>query len=84
MSTVIGSLGTGLLLAAYALLAMRRITLGRRYFAMNAVGALLAAAASAMLRFAPFVVLEIAWLAVAVAGFIRPPPAAPDPQRVRA
>ena len=73
MSTVVGSVGTGLLLLAYALHATRRIPLGRTYFALNAVGALLAAVASTMLRFAPFVALEIVWLAVAVAGLVRPP-----------
>ena len=72
-STIVGSLGTGLLLLAYLLLARGRITLGRTYFAMNAAGALIAAAASLMLRFAPFVVLEVAWFAVALAGLIRPP-----------
>jgi hypothetical protein len=75
MSTVIGSVGTGLLLLAYALLARGRISLGRTYFAMNAVGALTAAVASGMLRFAPFLVLELVWCAVAVAGFFHPPKA---------
>ena len=73
MSTVVGSLGTGLLLFAYLLHAHGRIPLGRTYFAMNAVGALTAAVASLMLRFVPFVVLEVAWFAVAAAGFVRPP-----------
>ena len=73
MSTVIGSLGTGLLLVAYLLHARGVIPLGRTYFAMNAIGALTAAIASVMLRFAPFVVLEVAWFGVAAAGFIRPP-----------
>jgi hypothetical protein len=73
MSTVIGSLGTGLMLLAYLLHSRGRIPLGRAYFAMNAVGALTAAAASVMLRFAPFVVLEAAWFCVAAAGFVRPP-----------
>ena len=73
MSTVIGSVGTGLLLLAYLLLARGYIPLGRAYFAMNAAGALIAAAASLMLRFVPFVVLELAWFAVALAGLIRPP-----------
>jgi hypothetical protein len=71
MSTAIGSIGTGLLLVAYALHATGRIPLGRVYFALNAVGALTAAIASVMLRFAPFVILEIAWFCVAAAGFIR-------------
>ena len=73
MSTVIGSVGTGLLLLAYALHATGRIPLGRIYFAMNAIGALTAAVASVMLEFVPFVVLEIAWFCVAAVGFIRPP-----------
>jgi hypothetical protein len=78
VSTVVGSLGTGLLLLAYALLARGRITLGRTYFALNAAGALTAAVASLMLRFAPFVILELAWLAVALVGLLRPPSAAED------
>ena len=73
MSTVVGSLGTGLLLLAYVLHATGRIPLGRIYFAMNAIGAATAAVASVMLRFAPFVVLELAWLGVATAGLVRPP-----------
>ncbi len=73
MSTLVGSLGTGLLLLAYLLLARGWISLGRTYFAMNAAGALTAAIASAMLRFAPFLVLEVAWFSVAVVGFVRPP-----------
>lgn len=72
MSTFVGSLGTGLLLLAYGLLARRVITLGRTYFAMNAAGALLAGVASTMLHFVPFVILEAVWFAVAVAGLWRP------------
>lgn len=71
MSTAIGSLGTGLLLLAYALHATGRIPLGRTYFALNATGALTAAIASVMLRFVPFVILEVAWFAVAAAGLVR-------------
>jgi hypothetical protein len=71
VSTVVGSIGTGLLLLAYALHASGRIPLGRAYFAMNAIGAVTAAAASVMLRFAPFVILEIVWFGVAAAGFVR-------------
>jgi len=73
MATVVGSLGTGLLLLAYALHARRVIPLARTYAAMNGIGALLAGVASTMLHFVPFVVLEVAWFLVAVAGFIRPP-----------
>lgn len=78
MSTIVGSLGTGLLLLAYALHAAGRIPLGRVYFAMNAIGAATAMTASVMLRFAPFVILEIVWFCVAAAGFIRPPRRAED------
>jgi hypothetical protein len=73
MATVVGSLGTGLLLLAYGLHARRVIPLARTYAAMNAVGALLAGVASTLLHFVPFVVLEAAWFCVAVAGFFRPP-----------
>lgn len=61
----------GLLLVAYWLHARGSIGLGRIYFLLNATGALMAAAASAMLAFIPFVVLELAWLAVAVAALVR-------------
>ena len=78
MATVVGSLGTGLLLLAYALHARGIIPLGRTYAAMNAIGALLAGVASTMLRFVPFVVLEVAWFCVAVAAFVRPLHASKD------
>lgn len=78
MATIVGSLGTGLLLLAYALHARDVIPLGRTYAALNAIGALLAGIASTMLRFVPFVVLEVAWFCVAAAAFIRPPHASKD------
>jgi hypothetical protein len=78
MVTLVGSLGTALLLLAYALHARRVIPLGRAYAAMNAAGALLVGTTSALLHFVPFVVLEVVWFSVAVAGFVRPPNASPS------
>jgi len=43
----------------------------RRYQAMNAAGAAISCYASYLIGFAPFVVLEAVWCAVAVAAMIR-------------
>ena len=73
-ATVIGSLGVGMLLLAFVLNALGKLpAAGRRYLALNAVGAGLACWASVLLGFVPFVVLEATWCAVALAGLIRWP-----------
>ncbi len=71
-ATAIGSLGVGLLLAAFVLNGTGRLDArGAPYLALNAVGAGLACWASALLEFLPFVVLEGVWCAAALAGMAR-------------
>jgi hypothetical protein len=74
VSDVIGSVGVGLLLVAFALQRLGRIE-ERWYAATNAVGAGAAAVASLMIGFIPFVVLELIWCLVALASLVwRPAP----------
>ena len=64
---LVGSLGVLLLLLAFVLNATGRLTAtSRRYHAMNAIGAALACAASWMIDFVPFVVLEGSWCLAAL------------------
>jgi hypothetical protein len=81
VSQVIGSIGVGMLLIAFALERLGRIA-PRPYAAANAVGAGAAALASAMIGFIPFVVLESAWCIVALGSLFwagsSSRPAAPD------
>ena len=66
---VIGSLGVGLLLLAFALNLINRISqTSRLYLVTNVVGALLAAWYAYDGRVIPFVILEIVW---AVTAFVR-------------
>lgn len=71
-STTIGTLGVGLLLAAFVLNGTGVLDArGRPYLALNATGAGLACWASVLLGFLPFVVLEAVWCAAALAGLAR-------------
>jgi hypothetical protein len=71
---LIGSIGVTLLLAAFALNAFGRLRSDSRWYgAMNVVGAGLAAVASALIGYVPFVVLEGTWCFVALVRFVRPP-----------
>lgn len=71
----LGSLGVALLLAAYFLNLVGRLDRERRaYHVVNALGAGLACWASWQIGFLPFVVLEGAWLLVALAALARPQP----------
>ena len=83
MSDVIGSVGVGLLLLAFALQRVGRIE-ERWYAVVNAVGAGAAAVASLMIGFVPFVVLELMWCLVALTSLVwGPPPLARRPGRSR-
>ena len=69
----IGSVGVFLLLLAFALNLRGRLSAqARSYHLMNAVGAGLAAFASFVIGFWPFVVLEGTWMVVAVVALVRP------------
>lgn len=79
MTDLVGAIGVTLLLLAFAL--NSRGLLGsdsRAYHAMNVVGASLSCLASWWLDYLPFVVLEGAWAAVALAALVRGPQAASD------
>ena len=68
----VGSTGVLLLLLAFALTSFGRWSVdSRRYHATNLVGASLSCGASAMIGFAPFVVLEGTWAVVALAALVR-------------
>ena len=72
MNEVLGSVGVFLLLAAYFMNLFGLLGHeSRRYQAMNALGAGLAAYASYLIDFIPFVVLESTWLAVSVIALVR-------------
>ncbi len=69
---LVGSAGVTLLLVAFALNSAGRLASDcRRYHLMNLVGASLSCAASAMLGYLPFVVLEGSWALVAAVGLWR-------------
>jgi hypothetical protein len=74
VSDVLGTVGVGLLLLAFLLQRLGRIE-ERWYAALNAVGAGAAAAASLLIGFIPFVVLELAWCLVALASLVWGPAA---------
>lgn len=69
---VIGSIGVAILLGAFFANLMGWLaTRSKRYYAMNAVGAAIAAYASWGIGFMPFVVLEGTWSAVAMVSLVR-------------
>lgn len=75
MSTAewLGSLGVGLLLLAFALNLLGRLSRrSRLYTGLNALGAGMACAAAVLIGFYPFVVLEGTWALVAAAALLRP------------
>jgi hypothetical protein len=72
MAEIIGSVGVAMLLIAFflnlfGLLGTNTLT----YQGMNAVGAGVSCYASYLIGFAPFVVLEATWCAVALAAMAR-------------
>lgn len=69
---VVGSIGVAILLLAFFLNLIGVLgRAARSYLAMNFIGAGLACAASALIGFAPFVVLEATWGLMALVGLIR-------------
>jgi hypothetical protein len=71
-STLVGSFGVCLLLIAFILSLFRVISQDSHiYFWLNLAGAGLAAYASWLIHYIPFVVLECAWTLVAVAGLLK-------------
>lgn len=85
-STLVGSVGVGMLLAAFTLNLIGILpnsSIG--YPLLNVVGAALACIASVLIEFAPFVVLEGAWLLVGLVALLgrraMPADAATNPRR---
>ncbi len=69
---IIGSVGVSLLLAAFALNLAGRLKTGSPFHSgLNMLGAGLAALASALIPYWPFVILEGAWCTVSAVAFIR-------------
>lgn len=67
----IGSVGVALVLVAYFLNAWKKLDLNGTYFFLNTLGGALSCAASLMIRYWPFVVLEGIWTVVSAIGWIR-------------
>jgi len=75
MSEIIGSVGVAILLGAFFLNLFGKIGAdSRTYQMLNAIGAAISCYASWMIGFAPFVVLEATWCAVALIALARPRP----------
>ncbi|HWP57738.1 MAG TPA: hypothetical protein VNL14_07615 [Candidatus Acidoferrales bacterium] len=71
-STAVGTAGVALLPLAFFLNLIKRLEPDDPwYLGLNLLGAGLACAASWMIGFVPFVVLEGAWFSVALLGMIR-------------
>lgn len=71
-SDVIGTAGVALLLGAFLLNLVKVLRVdGYPYMVLNLVGAGLACWSSVMIHFAPFVVLEGVWAAVAAFMLVR-------------
>jgi hypothetical protein len=72
LSEVAGSLGVALLLIAFFMNLFGLMSSDSRlYQAINAIGAGISCYASYLIGFAPFVVLEATWCAVAVIAMFR-------------
>lgn len=70
---LIGSIGVGLLLLAYALNVTGRLSKETTaYAALNALGAGLACLASWLIAYYPFVVLEGVWMVVSIWALVFP------------
>jgi hypothetical protein len=67
----IGSVGVSILLIAYLLNLLKKITQDSVvYVLMNLMGALLAGLASVMINYTPFIILESVWVLVSLVSLI--------------
>lgn len=72
LADIIGSFGVTLLLLAFFLSLFKKIpATGALYILLNIIGGSLACAASAMIHYYPFVVLEGAWALVSVIALVK-------------
>lgn len=67
-SSIVGTVGVTLLLAAFFLHLFGFLSRGRVYILLNIIGAGLSCYASLLIRFWPFVVLEGCWVLVSILG----------------
>jgi hypothetical protein len=69
---LIGSIGVGLILLAFAAVSSQRASpTGTLYLSANAVGAGLACISSVMIGFIPFVILEGIWCVIALGQLLQ-------------
>ncbi len=69
ISDWIGSIGVALLLFAFVLILLNRISKnGMVYLVMNFIGSGLATVASYLIQYTPFIILEFAWMLASVYG----------------
>ena len=67
-SSIVGTVGVTLLLAAFFLNLFGFIRQGKLYIFLNIIGAGLSCYASVLIRYWPFVVLEGCWVLVSILG----------------
>jgi len=69
---MIGTLGVAIILLAYFMNTAKLIPRdGKLYYVMNIIGASLAAYASLLIDYMPFVILEGTWTLVSIYGLMR-------------
>ena len=65
----VGSLGVAILLVAFLLMLLNKVSKeGMVYLSMNVLGSGLAAIASWMIHYTPFLILELAWMVSSLYG----------------
>jgi len=65
----VGSLGVAILLVAFLLILLNKVPKeGMVYLTMNVLGSGLAAIASWMIHYTPFLILELVWMVVSLYG----------------
>ena len=68
----IGSIGVAILLIAFVLILLNKNSKnGMAYLLMNFVGSGLAAIASYLIHYTPFIILEIAWMLASIFGILK-------------
>lgn len=68
----IGGIGVGLILGAYFLSLLKKLSLdGFLYLFLNFIGATLACTASILIQYWPFIILEGAWALVSLVAILR-------------
>ena len=70
--TIIGTVGVTLLLVAYFLQLIKKISSDSKIYALlNIIGSLLSAYSSYLIAFVPFIVLELTWALVSVIALVK-------------